>query len=72
MKYLIFNATDQVIATNETFTSVKKAKEKIEQLRKQFNGYYLTNNWERISPDDISYHIIEEKIYLQNFWQFHN
>ena len=72
MKYLIFNATDQVIATNETFTSVKKAKEKIEQLRKQFNGYYLTNKWERISPDDISYHIIEEKIYLQNFWQFHN
>lgn len=72
MKYLIFNATDQVIATNETFTSVKKAKEKIEQLRRQFNGYYLTNNWERISPEDISYHIIEEKIYLQNFWQFHN
>ena len=72
MKYLIFNATDQVIATNETFTSVKKAKEKIEQLRKQFNGYYLTNNWEKISPEDISYHIIEEKIYLQNFWQFHN
>ena len=71
MKYLIFNATDQVIATNETFTSVKKAKEKIEQLRKQFNGYYLTNNWEKISPEDISYHIIEEKIYLQNFWQFH-
>lgn len=67
MKYIIFNATDQVLATNETFTSVKKAKEKIKQLQKQFNGYYLTNNWEKINPDDISYHVIEEKIYLQNF-----
>ena len=68
-KYIIFNATDSTLATNEVFTNLKKANEKINQLRnlyQTYQGYYKTAYGERIDPEDISYHIIEQRVFNKN------
>ena len=54
--YEIFNETDGIYATNESFYSIKDAKKFINKLRKMhknLQGYYLTSNQERIDPDDV-------------------
>jgi len=65
-KYIIFNATDSVLATSQVFTSQKKAQDKIQELRTMFanyQGYYKTAQGDRISPEDITYHVIEQSTF---------
>lgn len=58
----VFNYTDNIYATNEVFTSKKKAKEFIVGFRKRFDkqGYYRNNRMEKISPAHIDLEIIPE------------
>ena len=63
MVLTVFNATDGISATFKTFRKVETAKKWIDKKRKQFlkyQGYYRTNTWEKIHPNDIEYHIINQ------------
>ena len=63
MVFTIFNATDRISATFKTFRKVETAKKWIDKRRKQFlkyQGYYRTNTWAKIHPNDIDYHIINQ------------
>lgn len=61
-QYIIMNRTDGITATPDTYSSKKKANERIEQLRENFRkyqGYYRTNRQEKIAPEDIWYEIVK-------------
>lgn len=63
-RFSIWNDTDNIPASWETFTTKKKAEKRIEELRDNFRktqGYYRTNRWEKISPDEIGYRVINLK-----------
>ena len=53
-KYVVFNYTDNIFASADTYNTKKEAKEFITQFRKRFDnqGYYKTNNWDKINPRD--------------------
>lgn len=60
-EYIIWNSTDSITATGETFSTIKAAKERIKELRAKFTkypGYYYTNEWKRIPPSKIAYKVI--------------
>lgn len=62
--YQIWNDTDNISATMKTFRKVHTAEKHIKVMRDTFRkvqGYYRTNTWEKISPDDIQYRIIQVK-----------
>jgi hypothetical protein len=64
MVFTVFNGTDSITATFKTFRKVETAKKWIDNKRKEFlkiQGYYRTNRWEKIHPNDIDYIIINEK-----------
>ena len=55
-KYMVFNYTDNIFASELIFTSLKEANQFIKEFREKFKicqGYYFTNNRERISPNEI-------------------
>ena len=59
-RYLIWNGTDGITATQDTYTSKKKAQQVIDDKRQQYKdiqGYYRDNRWNKIDPDDIDYQI---------------
>lgn len=60
-KYVIFNETDGVYASNIEFNNRDAAMRHAEKLRDSFRvqGYYRTSNWEKISPEEIDYSIIK-------------
>lgn len=61
--FRVFNYTDNIFASELTFTSLKEANLFIDEFRQKFKiaqGYYFTNNRERISPNDIDLLAIPE------------
>lgn len=55
MEYHLFNETDQLLASPETFDTREKAEACAQALRQRFvvQGYYLTTRGTRIKPDDV-------------------
>lgn len=53
--FLLWNDTDQVFASPKRFKSVIEAEAYARKFRERFmtQGYYLTADGYRISPDDI-------------------
>jgi hypothetical protein len=55
--FIVFNATDYIIATPDEYPSVEAAKAVLGGLRRSFRnngqGYYLTANREQISPEEV-------------------
>lgn len=61
-KYIIMNNIDGISATPDTYTSKKKAQDKIDALREMFRkgqGYYRDNRMQKIAPEDIQYEIVK-------------
>ena len=58
--YIVFNHTDGITASANTFSTIRDAKAFIKTFRERFitQGYYKTSRWEKISPDEISLEII--------------
>ena len=59
--YKVFNYTDNIYASDETFTSVANAKKFIKDFRKRFEaqGYYRDNRQNKISPNHIDLEVIK-------------
>lgn len=59
-EYKVFNYTDNLYATDETFDKMKDAKAFISMFRGQFSkqGYYKDNKGNKIAPKDIDLEII--------------
>lgn len=62
-KYVIFNETDGVYASQIEFNSIDEAMNHTEKLRDSYRsqGYYRTNNWDKIPPEAIDYSIIKSR-----------
>ena len=62
-KYAIFNYTDGVFASPIRFNNEQAAMRHIEKLRDSYReqGYYITNNWDKIPPEAIDYEIIKSR-----------
>jgi len=60
-EYSVYNATDGIYACPFTFESKKEAERFIRSFRERFKaqGYYLTANGNRISPDDVILEIVK-------------
>jgi len=60
-EYSVYNATDGIYACPFTFESRKEAEGFIRSFRERFKvqGYYLTSNGNRISPDDVVLEIVK-------------
>lgn len=60
MQYLVFNYTDNIYASGQTFTSKSAANKFIKEFRDSFKaqGYYRDNRWNKIAPKDIDLVII--------------
>ncbi len=60
IEYVVFNYTDNIYASYETFFTKRKAKEFIRKFRKRYDkqGYYRNNRWEKINPKHIDLEII--------------
>jgi hypothetical protein len=66
-KYIIFNKTDGIIASQNTFPTKKKAESWIKTFKagiKKVQGYYFTSSRERIPVYAVEFEIIEER----KFW----
>jgi len=61
-EYKVFNYTDNIYASNQTFYSVAEANKFIKDFRKRFEvqGYYRDNRRNKISPEHIDLEVIEE------------
>jgi hypothetical protein len=62
-EYIVFNYTDNITASPNTFSSKDKARAFIKEFRSRYKkqGYYFTSGMERISPSDIELEIIPAK-----------
>ena len=63
MKYRLFNVTDQLLASPNTFGTTEKAEAYAEQLRQRFvaQGYYLTSSGVRIRPNEVKFIVLPTK-----------
>ena len=63
-KYIVFNYTDNIYASNQTFNSIAEAKKFIKDFRKRFEaqGYYRDNRWNKIAPQHIDLEVIEANL----------
>lgn len=71
MKYIVFNKTDGITASPDTFSSIKKAEQFVKSFRERFNfqGYYFTSKMQRIDPKDVILEIVTEKeFYSKDFF----
>jgi len=61
-EYNVFNYTDNVYASSEVFKTKKQANDFIKKFRNRFKkqGYYKTNQWEKINPEHIDLEIIQD------------
>jgi len=61
-KYTVFNYTDGIFASPDTFTK-KKGLEYIENFRLRYKnqGYYRDNKWNKIPPSEIELDLIPVK-----------
>lgn len=61
-EYMVFNYTDNIYASNQTFNSVAEANKFIKDFRKRFEaqGYYRDNRRNKISPEHIDLEVIDE------------
>lgn len=56
-KYIVWNGTDGITATPDTYTSKKKAQEVIDKKREMYRtvqGYCRDNRQQKIDPSDIN------------------
>lgn len=53
--FMLWNDTDQLYASLDTFTTAAEAEEFAERFRRRFvtQGYYLTFDRRRIAPEDV-------------------
>jgi hypothetical protein len=58
--YQLFNETDGVFASPDTFKTIAQAEAYAGKFRKRFTsqGYYLTAGGERIAPSDILLRVV--------------
>jgi len=58
--YMVFNYTDNIYASPETYKTRKEAKEFIKGFRKKFEaqGYYRDNRRNKINPEHIEVEVI--------------
>ena len=63
-KYIVFNYTDDIYASNQTFNSIAEANKFIKDFRKRFEaqGYYRDNRWNKIAPQHIDLEVIEANL----------
>ena len=61
-EYKVFNYTDNIYASNQTYNSVAEANKFIKDFRKRFEvqGYYRDNRRNKISPEHIDLEVIDE------------
>tara|TARA_B100000927_G_C16345311_1_gene421051 strand:- start:263 stop:472 length:210 start_codon:yes stop_codon:yes gene_type:complete len=61
-KYMVFNYTDNLYATQSQFKTKKDANEFIKKFRKSFEkqGYYRDNRRNKISPKHIDLEVISK------------
>lgn len=59
-EFKVFNYTDNIFASPDTFLKKKDARLFIKQFRARFavQGYYRDNKWNKIAPKDIDLEII--------------
>jgi len=59
-KFMVWNDTDGVPAAPEPFDTPDEAWGFIDRFRKRYatQGYYLTAQGERISPDDVEFLVV--------------
>jgi|APCry1669192269_1035402.scaffolds.fasta_scaffold203854_1 hypothetical protein len=59
--FTIWNGTDNIPATFHNYSSKEEAEQAVKSLRERYKaqGYYRDNNWNKISPEDINYVIVE-------------
>jgi len=59
--FTIWNGTDNISATFHNYSSKEEAEQAVKSLRERYKaqGYYRDNNWNKISPEDINYVIVE-------------
>ncbi len=65
IRYTVYNETDSIPATMNSYGTIEEAEQKIAAIRDMFmktQGYYRTNNLEKISPNDVLYRIIPIEI----------
>lgn len=60
MRFQLFNKTDEILASPETFASKEKAEACAQTLRQRFvaQGYYLTTHGTRIKPEDVKFVVL--------------
>ena len=68
MKYIVYNKTDGIMASQESFNSPEEAEKFIKSFRERFKfqGYYFTSNMERIDPKDVELEIVTEEEFWSN------
>ena len=61
--YRLWNETDQLFASPETYSTESKAKAYADEFRKRIavQGYYLTVEGKRIAPADVELVVIPAK-----------
>ena len=59
-RFSLFNATDQIFASPESFATREAAETAAREFRARFSrqGYYLTASGLRIAPEDIELEIL--------------
>lgn len=61
-EYFIFNETDGVPASIDSYATKELANARIAQIRENFKkgqGYYRNNRMEKMNPDDVIYRLTE-------------
>jgi GNAT superfamily N-acetyltransferase len=60
--YIVWNNTDKIYASPNTFATKKEANDFIKKFRSRYEqqGYYRDNRWNQISPQDIDLVVMEE------------
>ena len=58
--YMLWNDTDEVFASPETFETEAKAEAFAKKFRERFaaQGYYLTADRTRIAPEDVELFVV--------------
>jgi len=67
MEYIVYNQTDGIIASPDSFKSPVEAEVFITNFRKRFRfqGFYLTSDMIKIDPADVELEIVSTK----EFWR---
>lgn len=74
-EYFIFNDTDGVPASIDSYATKELAEARITQIRENFKkgqGYYRNNRMEKMNPDDVQYRLTEYTPTDDDFYDRYN